>query len=173
MTAFRYYSIMRPVGIGTYPGKPTRVENYPEGKKLITTADGRKLWVWGELEYVEPLNDVDVTRYELRGECEYPEYHHRGYWMNDGAHEIIQLGKKYYVLNGWNGESYGHCWECLTKTKMVDGDAEYTLKPIYRFETEAGITMMNDMSDLDEDSDEWQLKTDYLNEIISYSVTKN
>ena len=25
MTAFRYYSIMRPVGIGTYPGKPTRV----------------------------------------------------------------------------------------------------------------------------------------------------
>lgn len=171
--AYKYYSIMRPAMIGTFPGKPTKITNYPEGRKQVTAADGRTLWAWGELEYRDALDDVEVFRYELKPDYEYPEYKHRGWWFNDSGGEIIEINKRYYVLNGWNGESYGHCWECLTKTKMADSETEYTLKPVYRYETSAGIAMMNEMIDLDEDSAEWQEKSDYLNEIVSYSITKN
>lgn len=173
MTNYTYYSIMRPVGIGTFPGKPVKITNYPEGRKQINTADGQKLWAWGELEYAEPLDDTEVYGYELRGEYEYPEYHHRGWWMNDGVHEIIQLGRKYYVLDGWNGESYGHCWECLTQTKMADTDKEFTLTPIYFYETKAGQAKMNDPELADADSETYFDLVDKMNEIVSYRISQN
>ena len=170
---YKYYSIMRPVGLGTIPTnkKPVKVTNYPEGKKIITAEDGRKIWAWGEVEYNEPLTEYEMYRYELKGGTEYPKFKHCGYWMGNPSCEIIGINGHYYVLNGWNGIEYGHCWECLTKTKMLDSDKEYTLTPVYRFNTEAGVAMMNEMEN--ETTDKWDEKIEYLNEIISYRITEN
>lgn len=171
--SYKYYSKMRPVGIGTFPGNPEKITNYPNGRQTVTAADGEQIQAWGELIYIEPLTEEEAHRYELRGDYEYAPFKHYGYWMNDGTHEIIGINKKYYVLDGWNGESYNHCFECLTKTKMVEPNVEYTLRPVYFYETPAGIRLMDSMSDMDEDSDEWKENADKLNGIISYSVSRN
>ena len=171
---YKYFSVMRPIGIGTLPNgkKPVRIENY-NTRKQVTADDGRKLMAWGEVEYDKPLTDYEMYSYELKGGYEYEPFRHVGYWMNDGMNEIIKLGQKYYVLFGWNGESFGHCWECLTPTKMADTEKEYTLKPVHYFETEAGIALMDSMNDMDEDSDEWYENETKLNEVISYTVSEN
>ena len=171
---YLYYSVMRPIGIGTLPkGKtPTRVENFNE-RKQVTTADGRKLMAWGIVEYDMPLTEFEMYSYELKGDYEYMPFRHVGYWMNDGVNEIIKLGAKYYVLYGWNGEYWGNCWECLTPTKMADGEKEYTLKPVYFFDTDGGRALMETMYDMEEDSDEWEQAKAKLDEVVSYKVTEN
>ncbi len=171
--SYKYYSIMRPVGIGTFPCKPEKITNYPEGRKSVKTLDGSEILAWGELTYAEPLTEKDVRQYELRGEFEYMPWRHVGYWMRDKSWEIIKLGEKYFVLGGWNGNVYGHCFEVLTTTKMIEPKVEYTLTPVYYYETNAGIAMMNDMTDLEEETPEWNEKVEKLNEIISYSVKAN
>ena len=169
--SYKYYSVMRPVDIGTFPGKPESIHNY-DSRQAVETADGATIMAWGELQYSEPLTERDVRQYELRGEYLYAPYKHVGYWMNDGNHEIIKLNGRFYALSGWNGEEYGHCWECQTKAKAKD-DKEYTLRPVYRYDTDSGQLEMQKMADLEEGSDEWDKLSDYLNEIISYSVTEN
>ena len=44
--AYKYYSRMRPVGIGTFPGKPEKITNYPEGRKTVTAGDGTQIQAW-------------------------------------------------------------------------------------------------------------------------------
>lgn len=61
----RYYSIMRPVSIGTYP-KPEgneviTIHNYEEKTKV----DDCPRKVWGYIEYEKPLSDKDMLDYEL------------------------------------------------------------------------------------------------------------
>ena len=170
---YKYYSRMRPVGIGTFPGKPEKITNYPEGRKTVTAGDGTQIQAWGELIYAEPLTEDEIRRYELRGEYEYTPYKHVGYWMNDGVHEIVGINKKYYVLDVWGGEKYTNCFECLTKTKMAEPDVKYTLTPVYYHETAQGIALMNSMADLEEDSPEWDAGIKKLYQIISYKVEKN
>lgn len=39
-----------------------------------------------------------------------------GYWMNtmnSPAIEMMEIDGTVYALNGWNGETYEDCWECL------------------------------------------------------------
>lgn len=170
---YRYYSLHRPVDIGTFPGSPEKIINYPEGRKEITAADGQTIRAWGELHYTEPLTEEETQRYELRGEYEHLPYRHVGYWLRDKAKEIIKLGSRFFVLDGWNGTVYMHCFEALTATKMAEPNVEYILTPIYYYETAAGVAMMDAMADLEEDSPEWKEKAEKLNEVISYSVSRN
>ena len=92
---------------------------------------------------------------------------------NGEACEIIEIGKKFYVLDGWDGRVYNDAFECLTKTKMAEDGKKYTIKPIFRYETESGRSMMETMFDLDESSDEWKEKYQYLIEPVSYRVSEN
>ena len=174
---YKYYSFHRPIGIGTLPRdrKPVRIENYTEGMKEVTASDGRTFYAWGEVEYETPLSENEVYSYELKRDYEHPTFKHVGWWMDDGNSEIIRIEGKYYVLNGWNGEKYCNCWECLTKTKMADPDKEYTLTPVYKYETEVGQSIMNQLEDsgVEIDSEEWYDVVNELNEIVSYKVTEN
>ena len=169
--SYTYYSIMRPVGIGTYPGKPESIHNYEGGRKEVSTADGAVIMAWGELTYGDPLTDEQMRQYELRGEYEYAPFRKIGKWM-DSDIDIIKIGKRYFALNGWNGSDYGHCWECKNAKQVMD-DSEYTLTPVYFYDTNAGIALMNSMSGMDEDSPEWDDLTEKLNQIISYRVDLN
>ncbi|MBP5783003.1 MAG: hypothetical protein J6W04_05630 [Bacteroidales bacterium] len=172
--SYKYFAIIRPLTIGTIPNdkRPVRIENYPEGMKQVETSDGRTLWAWGEVIYQKPLTEYEQYSYDLRSDFEYAPVKHIGYWMKNPSCEIIRLDDRYFLLDGWNGIDYGHCFECLTKTKMIES-TEYTLKPIYRFETENGRAVMEEMYSLEEGSDEWEEKTNWLNEIVSYTVTEN
>lgn len=169
---YKYYSIMRPIGIGTTPRdkNPVRIYNYPEGRTEIIAEDGRKLMAWGEIEYAEPLTQDEMRRYELKGEYEYSPYKHVGFWRNNPNDvEIVMIDGQFFALSGWNGLDYSHCWKCKSKFEVAD-NKEYCLKPIHGYDTPAGIAMMNEMNDLDEDSEEWQKNSDYLTSIVSYEV---
>ena len=58
--SYKYYSIMRPVGIGTYPSNrtPVKIIHYPDRQK-VSAADGRTLEAWGEIEFDEPLSSYE------------------------------------------------------------------------------------------------------------------
>lgn len=59
----RYYSIMRPIGPGTYPKAEavTEIVNFDERRKV----EGVSLPAWGYVEYSEPLTDREAEDYEL------------------------------------------------------------------------------------------------------------
>ena len=52
-------------------------------------------------------------------------------WFANKDIEIVEIEGKLYALSGWNGESYGHCWECIDKYNAAPGNDEYDIKPIY------------------------------------------
>lgn len=56
---YRYYSKLRPVGPGTYPGKPVAFTNFDER----TNTDG--IDAWGYLEYDQPLTPQQIDDYDL------------------------------------------------------------------------------------------------------------
>lgn len=58
---YRYYSTQRPVGPGTFPGKPEMIVNY--GRREEVPGIGP---AWGHLEYQEPLDDDAIEHYELK-----------------------------------------------------------------------------------------------------------
>lgn len=55
----RYYSTLRPIGIGTCPGNFTDFENFDRRKHVDEI--GREAWGW--VEYAEPLENPD--KYDL------------------------------------------------------------------------------------------------------------
>ncbi len=171
--SYTYYSIMRPIGIGTIPRdrKPESIRNYTGGRQKVKTADGVEIMAWGEVTYTEPLTDEEIYSYELRGEYKYQQIRKLGKWCN-GDIDIIKVGNRNFALFGWNGESYGHCWECKSQTETV-GDDEYTLTPVYFYDTDEGIALMNSMYDIEEGTDEWEENEKKLNEIVSYKVQRN
>ena len=61
-TRYVYYSVLRPVDIGTYPKNGmVRFHNYDT---RITLADGTQ--AWGYLEYDRELELHEVTGYDLK-----------------------------------------------------------------------------------------------------------
>lgn len=56
-----YFSTQRPVGIGTYPGKPAWFNNFD--KRIDVPCIDWK--AWGVLEYTKPLTDKEVKDYDL------------------------------------------------------------------------------------------------------------
>ena len=171
--SYTYYSVLRPVGIGTIPKdkKPEKIRNYDGGRQKIVTADGSEIMAWGEVTYAEPLTEEEIYSYDLRCENEYPVILKLGKWSGSDI-DIIKIGNRKFALFGWNGDSYGHCWECKSSTEVMD-DNEYTLTPVYYYNTKAGMELMNSMYDIEEDSDEWDENENKLNEIVSYTVEKN
>lgn len=66
----RYYSILRPVSIGTYPkpkdNKVVEIKNFED--RLYCTHIGRE--AWGYIEYEKTLSLDDAKKYELiPGNC--------------------------------------------------------------------------------------------------------
>ena len=53
-----------------------------------------------------------------------------GTWWSDNNIELVKINGKIYALDGWNGEKYLHCWECIDRFTIVD-DKEYEIRPIY------------------------------------------
>ena len=62
--AYRYYSIRRPVDIGTYPreAEPVKIVNFDSR----TPVEDGAFEAWGYLEYGSPLTDMQIGDYELR-----------------------------------------------------------------------------------------------------------
>lgn len=62
-TVYRYYSVHRPVSLGTYPKakqRPIKIKNFDNRKKV-----DNGLQAWGYLEYMHPLTDEEASDYEL------------------------------------------------------------------------------------------------------------
>lgn len=66
--AHRYYSLLRPLDIGTYPNWNGRgdnavlaVYNFDDRTKI----DGLPRGVWGYVEYEKPLTDGEMLQYDL------------------------------------------------------------------------------------------------------------
>lgn len=47
-----------------------------------------------------------------------------GTWWSDNNIELVKINGKIHALDGWNGEKYLHCWECIDRFTIVD-DKEY------------------------------------------------
>ena len=54
-----------------------------------------------------------------------------GTWWSDNNIELVEIDGKIYALDGWNGEKYLHCWECIDRFTVADDNAEYEIRPIY------------------------------------------
>ena len=54
-----------------------------------------------------------------------------GTWWSDSNIELVKINGKIYALDGWNGEKYLHCWECIDRFTAADDNAEYEIRPIY------------------------------------------
>jgi len=62
MKLYRYYSLLRPIGIGTYPkGGVQRIHNFDFRQHV--PAIGRE--AWGYIEYVRELSEKEIKDYEL------------------------------------------------------------------------------------------------------------
>lgn len=55
-----------------------------------------------------------------------------GYWCTNSDIELVKVNNKIYALNGWNGEAYIHCWECIDKYTATTDKIEYIIFPIYQ-----------------------------------------
>lgn len=60
---YRYYSLERPISIGTYPKKVNVINIVNYDNKQLSDEIGRL--VWGYIEYSEPLTTQDCNEYEL------------------------------------------------------------------------------------------------------------
>lgn len=87
-----------------------------------------------------------------------------GLW-NDGRYyetiDVVEIGGRLFALDGWNGERFLHCWECVhTNAAMLDG-IEYEIRPVYRFDVED-----IDLDNIEDDTEEWERAV----EIVDYEV---
>lgn len=62
MSVYRYYSTLRPVGIGTLPNKEHMVgfTNFDQRKDV-----GNGIRAWGYIEYSHPLTERQAYQYDL------------------------------------------------------------------------------------------------------------
>ena len=54
-----------------------------------------------------------------------------GYWWNGRDLEIWKIGSKNVVLNGWNGEIYGACFEVDKELLNVISKEDFEVRPVY------------------------------------------
>lgn len=61
-----------------------------------------------------------------------------GNLWNNVEFEIISDGNRYFILDGWNGELYYKCTECLDSKgfDLINPKKEYTFRPMYNKEYE-------------------------------------
>jgi len=53
-----------------------------------------------------------------------------GTWWADKKIELVEVDGKVYALNGWNGEKYTDCWECIGEDNMEASEKRYEIIPI-------------------------------------------
>lgn len=58
---YRYYSTLRPVGPGTFPGRPESITNFDD--RTYCEEIGRE--AWGYIEYKEPLSAEETAACDL------------------------------------------------------------------------------------------------------------
>jgi hypothetical protein len=51
-------------------------------------------------------------------------------WWN-GSNEIVTISDARYALEGWNGETWSHCWRVLGKHETDASKEQYEIRPIY------------------------------------------
>ena len=63
MKIYRYYLLLRPIGIGTYPRQREAIERCDYTDKHD---DGSGIEAWGWIGYKNPLTDEEIKNYDLR-----------------------------------------------------------------------------------------------------------
>ena len=63
---YKYYSIQRPVDIGTFPKPPHNAPDELVNYDQRVPVEGGAFLAWGHLTYTKPLTEKQVSDYELR-----------------------------------------------------------------------------------------------------------
>ena len=56
------------------------------------------------------------------------------YW-NDNTKDVVEVDGEMYVLHGWNGEKFYHCWKVLDCNGLdfaENIEKSYILTPVYK-----------------------------------------
>lgn len=138
---YRYYSILRPVGIGTFPKKDCKINIHNFYQREYVPSIDRE--AWGYIEYEEPLTEEEMRCYDLFGNK--PRYEIRVYYERYNMDPDYYLGRKgikrrwtartplelcakwQLYLNDYEGDTYS-VWdgdECITGGAYDPGDIEY------------------------------------------------
>lgn len=64
------------------------------------------------------------------------KFEYCGFWCRNPDVVMIRKDGKVYALDGWNGEKYSKCWECVGEFNLDVGE-KYAIWPILE-ETENG-----------------------------------
>ena len=56
---------------------------------------------------------------------------YRGIWWNSSSIPMYEINGEIYALDGWNGETYLHCWKCSGENLTEASEEEYAISPIY------------------------------------------
>lgn len=93
-----------------------------------------------------------------------------GLWQGGQGYEqidVVEIDGRLFALDGWNGERFLHCWECVhTNVAMLDG-REYEILPVYRYDVED-----IDLDNLEENSEEWERATEVIDYELGYQVVE-
>lgn len=65
-------------------------------------------------------------------ELKMANFKHAGTWWTDKSIELVEIEGTVYALNGWNGEKYLNCWECIGEDNMEASKEEYVITPILK-----------------------------------------
>lgn len=102
------------------------------------------------------------------------------YW-NDKKLEVISDGKRYFVLDGWNGLQYCDCWEVADEEGFEPiGTEKYSFGPVYMKKSEDEHELIGYEENEESHtilSDEYTHKTESepkeIRHIIEFNVTLN
>jgi tRNA G10 N-methylase Trm11 len=106
---YRYYSVRRPVDIGTYPRAST-LQNIVNFDRRQPVEDGA-FQAWGYLVYGQPLTDAQISEYELRAAPGNPV-------AETKAEEVIENGSQVGV-NSSNAQETRPSAEALEQTEVT------------------------------------------------------
>lgn len=53
-----------------------------------------------------------------------------GTWRANKEIELVEIDGRVYALNGWNGEKYLDCWECVGEDNTEASEKKYEITPI-------------------------------------------
>ena len=60
---------------------------------------------------------------------------HLGYWFAGDNIEVVEIDGRAIALNGWNGEKFTDCWECLpeegTSYRAILDVRTLEVRPVY------------------------------------------
>lgn len=64
-----------------------------------------------------------------------------GKWKNTSV-PLVEINGTVYVLNGWDGKVFTHCWIYNEEATIEEAKKLYIVKPVYRYQSE-GIDIAN------------------------------